>query len=335
MNIPESVRRQAEEADRLMQQISARQTEPHTEELEPEPQPEPEPPPKEEVTESSPKSAKDEVALWEQRYRTLQGKYDAEVGRVHRENGELRAKLAQLEAQIDQLMKSKQEQEKTPEPIVRPEDVENYGAEMIDLVERVARKVAADRTKDLERVIKELRDENAELKRSLAGVEKKTGQTAQEAFLQRLSTLVPDWEVLNRDPGFLAWLGQIDPFTGVHRQQLLDAAGEALDAQRVAAFFNAYKQGLGRVEPSPTPNPQPPPNPQLTRHTPPEVARQVQPGRSKAASTPQVPESATRIWSQKEIEDFYREASLGRYSREEQARIEAEIDLAVAQGRVR
>lgn len=338
MNIPESVRRQAEEADRLLEQYSAREASQTEEPEEPEESAEPQlEEPVEEPEQPTPSARnEDEAALWKQRYDTLQGKYNAEVGRVARENSELRSQLQQLSTQVEQLTKSKQSApEPDPTPLVRPEDAENYGSDMIDLVRRVAQDTIQRREVELGQVIKELRDENAELKRSLESVEQRQGQTARERFIDQFSRLVPDWEAINQNPAFLSWLEQADPLTGQPRQILLDAAHSALDAPRVAAFFNAFKQETGRVAPSPTADPQPNPQHQQRQAAPPEVARQVQPGRSKVVSTPQVNEPATQIWTQNQIAQFYREASLGRYNPDEQARIEAEIDLAVAQGRVR
>lgn len=339
MSIPQSVQRQAEEADRLLEQYSAQQTlqtEPTGEPEEPAEPPTLEEPVEEPKAPTPPARNEDEASLWKQRYETLQGKYNAEVGRVAQQNRELQTQLQQVSAQVADLLKTRQP-ESDPKPdqtLVRPEDAENYGSDMVDFVRRVAQDTLRAREAELGKVISELRDENAKLKESLVGVEQRQGQTAQEQFISRFAQLVPDWEAINQDPAFLNWLEQTDSLTGQPRQVLLDAAHNALNAQRVAAFFNAFKQEIGRVAPSPTPTHQPTPQQPARRSAPPEVARQVQPGRSKAASTPQASEPATKIWSQREISDFYRNATQGRYSREEQARIEAEIDLAAAQGRV-
>lgn len=340
MSIPESVKRQAEEADRLLEQYSARTAEPQTEPPE-EPEDPAEPPKLEEPVEepkapTPPARNEDEASLWKQRYDTLQGKYNAEVGRVAQQNRELQTQIQQLTAQVAELLKPKQPAsgQTPPKPLVRPEDAENFGDDMIDLIRRVSHDAVLKRESELGQVIKELRDENARLKESLVGVEQRQGQTEQERFWTKFMQLVPDWESVNQDPAFLTWLEKLDPLSGQPRQILLNAAQDALDAQRVAAIFNTFREGTGRVAPPPTPTPQPAHQPPARSPAPPEVARQVQPGRSKAASTPQASEPATRIWSQREISDFYREATQGRYSREEQARIEAEIDLAAAQGRV-
>lgn len=338
MSIPESVKRQAEEADRLLEQYSAQQklqTEPPEEPEDPAEPPTPEEPVEEPKAPTPPARNEDEASLWKQRYETLQGKYNAEVGRVAQQNRELQTQIQQLTTQVGELLKPKQpESDPTPaQPLVRPEDAENYGSDMIDLVRRVAQDTIQKREAELNKVITELREENARLREGLVGVEQKQGQTAQQQFWNQFAQLVPDWEQINQDPRFLAWLEKTDPLSGQPRQILLNSAQDALDAQRVAAIFDAFK-GTVNVAPPPTP-PQPSTShPPARSPAPPEVARQVQPGRSKAVSATQASEPATKIWSEREISNFYREASLGRYSREEQARIEAEIDLAVAQGRV-
>jgi len=61
--------------------------------------------------------------------------------------------------------------------------------------------------------------------------------------LDHLDKAVPDWETINKDPAFLKWLGEMDPLTGIQRQELLNQAHKALDAPRVANFFNSWKGG--------------------------------------------------------------------------------------------
>lgn len=334
-NIPESVRRQSEEADRLMQEYVARrnpQTQPQEEPEEPEEQEqktqelegsvngsqEPAPPAREDS----------ELELWKQRYRTLQGKYNAEIGHANRRVSELEGQIQQLSSQLEELKNRRTEPDpELQKPLVRPEDVENFGSDMVDFVRRAVQEGMRAERAEYQKKIQELEARNAKLEATLAGVEEKTGQTAVQAFLQQLDALVSDWRALNTDPAFLLWLEEEHELTGTPRRVLLQAAEQSLDAKRVAAFFNAFKKETGRVAPPPTPNSQ-------TRQASPEVARQVQPGKSKAATTP-ASEPAKKIWTEREIAQFYENAKLGRYSREDQARIEAEIDLAVAEGRIR
>ena len=51
--------------------------------------------------------------------------------------------------------------------------------------------------------------------------------------------LAPDWETLNKDPGFLKWLSEMDPLTGVERKRMLNDAVATFGGQRVASFFTA------------------------------------------------------------------------------------------------
>lgn len=352
--IPEQVRRQAEEADRLQQQIAAQQSQ--TAEAEPEPEPEPQPEPTagaqgeaQETSSPKPTEQKSDQSVWEQRYYSLKGKYDAEVGPLMRQNRELQQQLQALSAQVEQLAKLRNEPERKPEPEnpgVTPQDVETFGQDLIDLIQRVARGVVNSLVKPLSQELEAVKQLTAQLQGTLEVVEDRSGKAAQDTFVRKLTELVPDWQKINVEQQFLLWLEEPDPISGIVRKQLLNAAAERLEVQRVAALFKAYKawkaeQGLEE----PTPPPPPPPPPAPTPVTPqrrlpianPEISAQVAPGKSRS-STP-VPQSdpSTRIWTQAEIRQFYEDVKLGRFrgTPEDVARIEAEIDLAAAQGRIR
>jgi hypothetical protein len=136
-----------------------------------------------------------------------------------------------------------------------------------------------------------------------------------------LAQAVPDYEALNVDNDFLEWLKQVDPLSGISKQVYLNAAFEQMDAQRTANLFNAFKEAAGKTQQTARPDPKA------------ELQRQVAPGTSKA----DVPSSSTntKIWAMREIEQFFTDVSKGKYTRDEAAKIEAEIDAAVAAGRLK
>lgn len=322
MSLPKQVQLQAEEAERLEKQllgISEEQapeagTEAASEHVEGQPVVETDAPSQEpEAPASQPKP---EEATWEARYRSLQGKFNAEVPRLQAElkdvTGRFNALMVKLEAQ---------ETAKTfqPEQLVTDKDVEAFGSDLIDVIDRKAREVAASMvgTKMVE-----LEAENAKLRDQLGGVSERQVSNDRRTFFSDLERLVPDYEAMNVDPGFLDWLADVDPLSGMARQEYLNAAYGSLDVGRTATLFNTFKQ--------------------LSAHTPQSrnsktLERQVAPGTSKVSSAAPADTMSGRIWSQGEIERFYRDVSRGTYrgSEAEQARIEAEIDSAVAEGRIR
>jgi hypothetical protein len=66
-----------------------------------------------------------------------------------------------------------------------------------------------------------------------------------EAVYAALAEQIPNWKTINKSEGFLTWLRQPDVFAGKSRLQLLTAAFNENDAQRVLSIFKAYIQEKG------------------------------------------------------------------------------------------
>ena len=64
----------------------------------------------------------------------------------------------------------------------------------------------------------------------------------EEGYFETLEEAVPDIWTINKDPGFLNWLQEIDPLNSRPRQDLLNEAQDRLDANRVAQFFKAWQR---------------------------------------------------------------------------------------------
>lgn len=236
---------------------------------------------------------------FEQRYKTLQGMYNAEVKN-------LRGQLHQLTEQVTQALAAKEAAPQPTAPTVDPKDIERFGDEMMEMVQRYVTGAVDTLT---ERVVA--------VEAALSGVSQQTAQSTEKAFYTLLGQLVPDWREVNADERWLAWLSAVDSVYGVERQAALDAAFKRGDAQQVAKVFEAFKASL------------PPP---VVR---PSLEDQVVPDAS-ASGAPSAP-AAKPVLSQKAITDFYNDMARGKYrGREnEAAAIEAEINAAVMEGRVR
>jgi hypothetical protein len=130
-----------------------------------------------------------------------------------------------------------------------------------------------------------------------------------------LDEQVSDWQQVNTAERWLRWLEQIDPVYGVPRQAALDAAFNRLDAKRVVAIFKQFKAETRSVAPS--------------------LESQVQPSSGGAAAAPTAPAPRPML-SSKFVTTFFNDVAKGRYrGREQEAqRLEAEIDLAAAEGRI-
>jgi len=245
---------------------------------------------------------------FEQKYKTLQGKYNAEVVPLRRQAQESDRRLNELAQQLRGLTEAKAAP--TTPPPADPKDVETFGADMLEMVSRLASSKAQE-------VVAEVVRRLDALEGKVTGVTEQTAASLEQQFYTLLGKLVPDWQAINVDDRWLSWLGQVDEVYGVPRQKALDHAFSALDAQRVSNVFKAFVATLP-VAPKPE-----------------SLRDQVTP---EGAGTVVTPTAASKsILSEKAITAFYRDVSRGAYKgREAEAdSIEAQINLAVAEGRVR
>lgn len=249
---------------------------------------------------------------WQQKYKTLKGMYDAEVPRLH-------ADLRDLKAQMESLRKAAETKPVEPakpaaaEKLVTDADVEAFGSDLIEVQRKVAREVAAEFRGELDA----MRAENEKLREQLNN----TGtQVSETSFEQRLYRMVPDFEVVNADPKWIAWLNEVDPLLRAPRATVAQQAFNRGDAEGVAHYVSLFKQSIAPVEPK-------------TDKTE-ELERQLQPNRG-ATSTPPASQKG-KVYTNAEVEKMFRKAAdLGNKGRHEEARkLEAEIDAAYMENRV-
>ena len=264
-----------------------------------------------------------------QRYKTLQGMYNAEVPRLHAERRELSDRVNQLE----QLLSTMQQQPNKPEESIPEEpapklvtdaDVEEYG-ESIEVMRRVSKEETLAAQKKLEALEKQIESLQSNVIPRVEQVAASQVKTSEQAFWSELSTTVPDWRDMNDNQDFQNWLLEIDPLTGISRQTYLEDAQRNLDVGRVSNFFNTWKENNGGVS-----NAQP--NRKAQAST--ELERQVSPGKSKSTGKPQ--SNSGKTYSTDDIKSFFDEVRKGNYrnKEEERDRIERDIFAAQREGRI-
>lgn len=188
----------------------------------------------------------------EHKFSVLEGKYKSEVPELHRrikaKEEENRSLLGVIES-LQEQPKDEPKEDKPPK-FVTKEDREKY-ADDIPTIKRVAREEAYDVTTKI------LKDRLPPVEQRIDGVEQSTQRTTEGTFWAVLEDKVPDWRDVNQDQGFLAWLNESIPHTGRRRQDFLQDAHNALDARRVAEFFDEWKglQAQEEVEPEPESSP--------------------------------------------------------------------------------
>jgi len=328
MGLPAQVERDLKEIEEMEKRMSARNEEPSEEgsEAEPETDPteakseedrqEPTPTPAPETPSESPKAEAEPAKPkedFEQKYLTLRGKYNAEVPQLHEQ---VKALTAQLETLKEQVSKPA---EKPPEPkqYVTDEDKENFGEDLLDVQRRIAMEVA----EKYQAQIAELKDHIGALETKLSET---GGQVGQVSFEQRLRGTIPDFDEVNRDPRWIAWLDEVDPIVRGPRRTVAQKAFAEGDVEAVADYVKLFKQTL-----QPTQD-----NQQSNREV--ELERQVTPKRT--ANTPPATTAqqgaktyteaqAERVW--KKVQDLSMQGRI-----EEAQKLEAEMTAAYLEGRV-
>lgn len=253
-----------------------------------------------------------------QKYSTLKGKYDAEVPRLHQQIRDLTSKLAALEA-VQYEKPSEPTKPKEKVSYVTDADRAEFGEELLAVQRRVAQEVSQDyedRFEQQEAIIKELQKQL-----------KQTGsQVGQMSFGQRLRQLVPDFEQIDNDERWVAWLNEVDPILRDQRRVLAQAAFDKGDAEAVAHYVKLFKKTIA--------DPEADIQVKAIRQT--ELEKQVSPSRSaSSASTPT--DRKGRVYSQSEIDNGWSKIRIltrkGNYAEAE--KLEAEITAAYLEGRVR
>jgi hypothetical protein len=309
MGLPRAVQEAAEAADAIVVQMTGEPNEEPIVEPQDPPVVEPKTEPQPVVPATEPKSVD-----WEHKYSTLKGMFDAEVPRLHSQNRELRDTLATMQTQIAQLQAPK-EPPKAPAQLITDQDRESFGPDLVNLIERGVKQA----TGPLEAELGRLRARNAQLESNVGNVAQQTAQTAEEAFYEKLERAVPGLAETNTDPAFLAWLAEVDPIYGIPRKMALDNAADQRDVARTAAIFNAFNATKAPVQ-----------QPTSKRN---ELANQVAPARTRQSAPPEAKQ--TFVWTAQSIDAFYADLRRGLIPTDEAARLEADLQAAVAEGRVR
>ena len=264
------------------------------------------------------KASEEETIL--QKYRTLQGMYNAEVPRLHSQNKELSTRVQQME-QLLASLSAQQNASSTPaqpEKYLSDKDVEDYG-ESIDVMRKVSREElgsVAQRIAQLEQLLTKMQSDVVPQVQTLA---QRQAMTSEQQFWSELGAAVPNWREVNDNPDFQSWLLEVDPMTGSTRQAYLEDAQRTLDPRRVASFFRTWleRNGQANVAQSKGSSPNS------------ELEKQVAPGRSRGGSSPQANKGA--VYSPQDIQKFFNDVRTGKYKGKEQERNRIERDIFAAQ----
>ena len=253
-----------------------------------------------------------------QKYKTLQGMYNAEVPRLHRQTKEQAQRLAEME-QLLSSIQQQQQKSSAPAPetkYVSEQDVEEYG-DSIDVMRRVSREELVPVAQRLAQIEAALNNIQSSVVPQVNSVMQHQQASSEQMFWSQLSSAVPNWRDVNSDPDFQAWLLQIDSMTGITRQTYLEDAQRALDPHRVAAFFRTWLDSNQA------------PVAQTTGSANSELEKQVSPGRSKNTGGKQ--SNQAKVYTPDDIRKFFSDVQKGKYKGREKERDKIERDIFAAQ----
>ena len=259
----------------------------------------------------------------EQKYKTLQGMYNAEIPRLHAGKRELADRVSQLEKllsttanKIEPTPTTSVEPEK-PQVLITEQDMEDYG-DSIDVMRRVSKEesnVSNNRIAQLEGVIQQLQSNFNGVVPRVEQLSQQQNQSAEHSFWSQLESNVPNWRDTNIDPDFQNWLLSIDPLTEISRQTYLEDAQSNFDVERVSNFFSTWGE-------------------QEKANSKSQLEKQVAPGKGKSTGTPT--STSDQTYAPSDISQFYNDVKQGKYKGQdkERARIERDIFAAQRDGRI-
>jgi len=260
-----------------------------------------------------------------QKYRTLQGMYNAEVPRLHAHNREMQGRVQQLEQLLSSLSAQQQPQARQAQhdPLVTDQDVQEYG-ESLDVMRKVSREELMPVAQKIAQLEGMLRQMHTSVVPQVQAVAHRQAVTAEQKFWADITDNVPNWRAVNDTQAFQSWLLEVDPLTGITRQTYLEDAQRNLDTRRVISFFQAW----GEINGQPT-------GARANRNTQgSELEKQVAPGRSRGSNPSN--NSSAKTYSADDIKTFFNDVRSQKYKgREtERDRIERDIFAAQREGRI-
>jgi hypothetical protein len=270
---------------------------------------------------------------WENRFKALKGRFDAEQRRS-------RETLEQYEERMRELARQTQRQplpgENLDQPPVFISDKEkaDYGEDLIELMKRAAQEAVMP-------MLAPIAKEVGTMRARVETTETETGRQFLQRMHNSMDNSVPGWQDLNKDPNFIAWTKRPDVYSGLNRQELLQRAWYAGDSNRVAAFFQGYLaeeaavdpaaaaarqqangSGNGGHAPSGPASPAQPPAPRVS------LEQLAAPGRARAAATAP---AGKPVWTAEGISQFYMDVAAGKFRGRDAERVATEADLMAAQ----
>jgi hypothetical protein len=259
---------------------------------------------------------------------TWREKYEAQLGRVRHltgQNKELGDRIGTLETLMETMQPSKPvPRDNVPAAkLITPQEEEDFGSEMIDVMRRAAKEVATP-----------LLEEIAQLRSQVGNTSAAVTRTTRQSMLNTMAEAMPEWKDINVMDEFHAWLALPDPFSGVTRKTLLQTAYDKNETSRVLAFFRSFVSELAATTPA-TDQQTPVPTAEKPKPSRTTLQQLAAPGRARTAASV-TPPADKPIIRTSDINALYAAKRKGLYDGREQefAQYERELEEAMREGRV-
>lgn len=316
--------KEEEDAEKLRLKVYEEDTLPPEGEETPDPEDVPgdvEPKPEEEEPEPPVAAVSEET--WESKYKTLFGKYNAEVPRMAEDIKKWKGDAIALSKRVEEL-----------EASIETKTKESKSGTLDAALDRIAEEYP-----DFGKVIKELNDNHKKeiealenkfkstLDSRVTPIEADVVKTREENFNDDMIRAgVPNWKEIDVSPEFTAWLSQPAPYGQYTKLELLQDASRALNAPVVAKFFKDFLA-------SKTP-PKADPQPKVKK----PIEDYIAPPENEVGTVP-VGGGKLNLTKQMYVE-FMKNSAIGRfnatkYGGRTEEQVEALFDAAIARGELK
>lgn len=260
---------------------------------------------------------------YQRRFLRMQGQYQASERQI-REMQEQMAQLGSELMQAHQAPRAPSAPPPAPPSYITDQDVQNYGADLINLTQRAAAQYVTP-------YLQRLEQENEQLRRQQAA-------EARKLLDERVEMAVPNYREIDQNPRWHNWLLLPDIMAGRIRQHLLNEAIAQANAPRVISIFNGFlaeERATGHLPPAPVSSAQTPVSP---REPVIPLMALAAPGRARPASGGEASVPPDKpIYSRAQIAANYRAHQRGAFNGREAEWLRLEhdmVEVAPREGRI-
>ena len=193
----------------------------------------------------------DDSTDWKHKFSVLQGKYNSEIGPLREKVRQLEGnavsseQVAQLQQQLQQLQSDNTQLKQTLAEHQQQQETSNLNPYLVDEYgDDFARAVAEQASLQTKSLRQEFENKISELTQQVQSSQNNVQQVATDNRMQTLKSVLGNRQVnfdqVNNDPDFHNWLSEVDPYSGMQRQALLETAFNQGDIERTARFYTAF-----------------------------------------------------------------------------------------------